>query len=111
MPCQSRLKSLEAQRRILLAESDLNRVHLLRELAQMKEETQALIKPLKTLAGIASTAAKIGLVLSLWRRFRPKDRRAGNSDHDRSHHPFVTNLFRGMRTGLFLWRTLRSPRR
>ncbi|HTV62676.1 MAG TPA: hypothetical protein VMH30_08920 [Verrucomicrobiae bacterium] len=109
MPGQSRLKSLEAQRLILTAESDLNRVQLLRELGRMKEETQALIKPLRTLAGIASTAAKIGLVLSLWRRFRPKDR--GNSDHDRSPRPFVTNLFRGMRTGLVLWRALRSPRR
>lgn len=111
MPCKSHLKSLDAERRILLAESDLNRVYLIRELDRMKEETRALIKPVKTLGSIASTAARIGLVISIWRRVRRfKARPEENSDHH-SFFPIVFNLFRGMKTGLSLWRRLRSPRR
>jgi hypothetical protein len=115
MPGQSRLKTLEAQRRILMAESDLNRSHLLEDLARvklgvntLKENIYGFIKPLKTLSSLASMATKAGLVISLWRHFRrTKSGPEKNSDHHSSFHPFVSNLFRGMKTGLSLWRTLR----
>jgi hypothetical protein len=112
MPGKSHLKSLEARKNLLLAESELNRVHLIQEWDRMKQEVHLLVNPVKTAARLAATAAKFGLLFSLWRRIRrpTAPAPASNTNHRSSLRPFVLNLYRGMKTGISLWQTLR-PRR
>ena len=110
MPGKStRLKTLESRKQLLIAESGLNRAHLLHELRVMGDEVHALTRRAKTIglvapvilslvAGLAAGRGKaaapdgkknpwwrtalngVGLARSLWSEFRPQDQKTKNGN-------------------------------
>jgi hypothetical protein len=97
----SRLSPLESRKRLLIAESELNRAQMMEDLAALKSDAGALVDRVKSYGSIASSVATLvsgvaafrgaqpangdgkshwlrkvirgaGLVSSLWRAFRPK---------------------------------------
>jgi hypothetical protein len=102
-----RLKTLESRKQLLIAESGLNRAHLLHELRVMENEVHALTRRAKTIrvvapvilslvAGLAAGRGKaavpdgkknswwrtalngVGLASSLWSEFRTLDQKTKN---------------------------------
>jgi hypothetical protein len=57
------MKALESRKQLLIAESELNRAHLIHELQTMAGDVHALASQAKTVGSIASTVA--GLVSGL----------------------------------------------
>jgi hypothetical protein len=116
---KSQLECLEARRKILIAESDLHRIQLQQEWIVLKEEIQHVVQPLKRFGDFASSAAKAGTMAAkagavvavagkLWSLRR-------NHHHNGSAEPGsfaktspLMTAFRGLRTGISLWVTLRS---
>ena len=99
----SRLSPRESRKRLLIAESELNRARLMEDAATLKSDVQALVDRVKSVESIAATAATLvsglagfrgeksangdgkshwvrriirgaGLVSTLWRAFRPRGR-------------------------------------
>jgi len=97
------MKPLQTRKQLLLAESELNRAQLVGEMAELTAEVRALTGRAKSIGLIASSATTLlvglaaflpkksgtagekpgwlrtilhgaGLVSSLWRAFRPKER-------------------------------------
>jgi hypothetical protein len=96
------MKPLELRKQILIAESELNRAHLVQDLQTMADEVHSLASQARTISSLASAAASLvaglasfrrkksapvaekpswlqtilkgaGLVSNLWLSFRPKD--------------------------------------
>jgi hypothetical protein len=63
-----RLKALESRKQLLIAESELNRTHLVHELQTMAREVHALTRQAKTVSLIASAAASLVAGLAICRR-------------------------------------------
>ncbi len=110
MPGQkSKLESLRAQRQILLAESELNRIHLLQDLQNLRIEYHRVADTVKTAGAVASSIAKAGSFLLLFRRaFRrlkstPQKTSTGNST-------LVSQMFNGVKTGFSIWQAFRARR-
>jgi hypothetical protein len=104
MPQKStRLNALESRKRLLLAESELNRAQMVEDLGALKSDVSALVDRVTSLGSITSSVAALvsgvaafrgekpengdgkshwlrrvikgaSLVSSLWRAFRPKHR-------------------------------------
>ena len=55
----SRLKELASRKQLLIAESDLNRAHLVHEWQTMEGDVRALADQAKTVGAIASVAASL----------------------------------------------------
>lgn len=70
----ARLKALQSQKRLLIAESELNRAQLLYEWRTMAAEAHALATRAKTISAMASVA---GLLLAGLSSFRRKKSTAG----------------------------------
>jgi hypothetical protein len=99
----SRLNPLESRKRLLVAESELNRAQMVADLSALKSDARALVDHVTSFGSIASTVARLvsglaafkreepengdgkshwfrkiirgaGLVSSVWRAFRPKER-------------------------------------
>ena len=98
-----RLSPLESQKRLLIAESELNRAQMVQDLNALKSDVNALVDRVKSFGSIGSSVATLvsglaafqlgkpangdgkshwlrrimrgaGLVSTLWRAFRPKHR-------------------------------------
>ena len=64
----ARLKACEYRKQLLVAESELNRKHLIHELQTMADEVHALARQAKTAGSIASGVALLVGGLSFFRR-------------------------------------------
>jgi hypothetical protein len=98
-----RLNPLESRKRLLIAESELNRAQMVQDVSALKSDVHALVDHVTSFGSIASTVAGLvsgvaafrgeipangdgkshwlrrlikgaGLVSTLWRAFRPKHR-------------------------------------
>ncbi len=63
-----RLSVLAARKQLLIAESELNRVHLVNEWQTMAEEAHSFANQAKTIAAITSAVAALAAGLSSFRR-------------------------------------------
>jgi hypothetical protein len=63
-----RLKALESRKQLLIAESELNRVHLLHALDTLAGEVHALANQAKTIGSMASAVASLVAGLTTFRR-------------------------------------------
>jgi hypothetical protein len=64
------LKALESRKQLLIAESELNRAHLVHEWQTMAGEVHSLASQAQSIGGIASAAASLVAGLSSFRRKR-----------------------------------------
>ena len=101
------LKTLEARRQLLLAESEANRNELLKDYhilkAALKAETTKVKKQVCAAGSIASSAALLATGFSLFRR-RPKP----TESNGQSKRPWVSAALDGARAGVSLFFKIRS---
>jgi len=90
----------EMRKRLLIAESELNRAQLLQEWELMAQGTHAFAHRAKTLAAWASSAALLAAGVAAWRRGLPA------SDSGKSS--WFQKLLRGARAASALWSMLRG---
>lgn len=102
---KSRLRHLDIQRQILLAESELNRIHLLQDLERLQTEWRQISGMVKAAASVTSSVAKAGaLVLFVRRLLRGLK---SSADTETARNSLVTKLFKGITAGISFWETLR----
>ena len=95
-----RLKALESRKQLLIAESELNRAHLLHELDTMAVEIHGLANQAKTINWMASAAA---LLISGLSSFRSK-----NSAPGAERSPWWQTILKGAGVVSSLWSEFRS---
>lgn len=101
---KSRLMPLAARKRLLLMESDLNRVQLIETLHEWKQEFHRSTQPLHHLGSLASLAGKAAVTIpAIGRMFFHR--------HSPGKKNGLPGILRGMLTGTSLWLLLRSFRR
>jgi len=100
----SQLTPLEIRKKLLLAESELNRAELLKELEDLKGEIHRVSHHVRTIGSVASSAALLGTVVSIFqRRFsRAKD----SNGHEKS--PWLSAAVDGARVGVSLFLKIKS---
>jgi hypothetical protein len=94
---KSQLTPLATRKQLLLVESELNRVQLLNEVRDFKNEIHHLRHQVCAIGSVASSAAKLAATFF---------------HHDEGKKSsWVSTLLHGMQAGASLWRLLRSCRR
>ncbi len=66
-----RLNAIDSRKQLLIAESELNRAHLVGDLAALSASVRALADRAKSFNSIASSAAVLGAGLAAFRRRQP----------------------------------------
>jgi hypothetical protein len=99
----TQLKSLEIRKQLLIAESELNRVHLLKDVTHMKEEIARLKKQVATVGSIASSIAVLATTVSFFRRRASKAGSSGGSGLS-----WITAAIEGARIGTSLFSKVKS---
>lgn len=106
----SKLTPLAARKRLLLMESEINRVELRRECLALGAEASGLVGQLtgqmRTLGSIASAGAVVLTLGSVVRRLFSKNHAAKTSKTSLTH-----KLLNGARAGISVWTALRSRAR
>lgn len=102
----SKLTALAARKKLLLAESDLNRALLVKELARIKSDIHALTSQARShgllvAAAIRAGSAVKGLFQTFFGRAKPKETRRPS---------WFSSLYRGLRTGALIWAALRAKK-
>lgn len=100
---KSRLTALEARKRLLLIESEVNRVKLLREWQCLEAETSKLAHRAYSIFATVNSVAAWGIAGF-------KTLRELQGDRSRRKSSWVTKLLEGLRLGTSLWNSFRSPR-
>lgn len=103
---KSRLTYLNTERQILLAESDLNRIHLLEDLKQLQSEWQQVSQVAKTAFSVTSTVAKAGAFVLFARRLLRGFKAGAGTEPGKNS--FMAKVFKGISTGLSFLETFRS---
>lgn len=98
------LTTLEARKQLLLVESEVNRVELLKDVEHLKNEISRVKKEVYTVGSIASSAALITTAVSVFRR-RFMKREAANG---RSTMFWIASALDGARLGASLFRRIKS---
>ena len=102
----AQLTPLETRKRLLLVESELNRVQLLREAGEFKNEIRRLKEQACEISSLASSAAKLaGMFSAVGRVFSHRE------DGEKGSGSWISTLFNGAKAGASLWLLLRSWRR
>lgn len=97
------LTPLEARKQLLVVESELNRVQLLNEVRDFQTEIHRLKQQVWAMGSTGQTLAKLAAIFSaIGGAFT---RRAQGQEYETS---WVSKSLNGVKTGLFLWRLLRS---
>jgi hypothetical protein len=99
----SRLSQLESQKRLLVAESELNRARMVAELSALKSDARALVDHVTSFGSIASTVA--GLVSGV-AAFRGEKLENGDG---KSH--WLRRIIKGAGLVSTIWRAFRSKPR
>jgi len=94
---------LESRRQLLVAESELNRVQLLKEWQTMAEGVRGFADRAKTIGSFASAAAALVAGLSAFRRGKPVSAAEKPS--------WVETVLRGVRLACSVWLAFRAPSR
>ena len=90
-----RLNPLELQKRLLLAESELNRAQLLQEWQAMTDETRAIKNQVLTIGSLAATAASLFAILTAIRRKK--------SAPAAGKHSWLQTILNGVQLAGSLW--------
>jgi hypothetical protein len=94
------MNALEWRKQLLIAESDLNRAHLLCEWQLMSADFSALASRAKAISGMASAAGWLVAGLSSFRSQQPTSAAARPS--------WWQTILKGARVASFLWSEFRS---
>jgi hypothetical protein len=105
----SQLKSLEVRKQLLLAESEVNRAELIKEIDHVKGEFARVKKNIRTVGSIASTAALVATAVSVFHhRFNGSDN-SNNTEHKSSSKvSWIAAALDGARMGASLFLKLKS---
>ena len=96
---ETRLSSLAARRQLLVLESELNRVLLMKELDEWKAEADRLAGQARVLGGIASSVGSaVEMLMKNQQLF----------SGTREKFPRLFGFLRGARAGASLWSAIRS---
>lgn len=99
---KSQLTPLETRKQLLLVESELNRVQLLNEMHDFKDEIHHLQQQMQAIGSMVSAAAKLAATFStVGRAFSHRD----EGDNKPS---WVSMLLNAAQAGTSLWLLLRS---
>jgi hypothetical protein len=98
-----RMKPLESRKRLLIAESELNRAQLVQEWQTMTDEVHSLTTQARTISSIASAAASLVAGLASCRR--------KNSAPAAEKPSWLRTILKGAGLVSTFWQTLRSPSR
>jgi hypothetical protein len=100
----SSINSLQTRKQLLLAESEVNRTELIRELKQVKGEISHLKKQVRTFGSIASSAALAATAFSIFRK-----RRTSSEDSNGGGKPsWLATALAGARLGTSLFLKIKS---
>jgi hypothetical protein len=100
------LKTLESRKQALLAESEVNRIELLKDWDSLKADVTRVKKQLRAAGSIASSAAVVATVATLFRRHHEQTAMAKPNSHVKV--PWVTAAINGARVGASLFFKMRS---
>jgi hypothetical protein len=98
-----RLTPLESRKQLLLVESELNRVQLLNELRDLKNEIHRLENQVCAVGSLASSAAKLATIFSAIRSAFTH-----RADVKNGKPSWISTLLNGARAGASIWGALRS---
>ena len=98
-----RLTPLQARKRLLLAESEMNRAELAGDMADLAAEVRALSARAKTIGVIASSATAILAALAAFRRKKPASANVKTS--------WLLTILKGAGLISSLWMAFRSQAR
>ncbi|HEY1661517.1 MAG TPA: hypothetical protein VGI03_03795 [Verrucomicrobiae bacterium] len=99
---------LHAERQLLLAESELNRIQLLQDLENLRHEYHRVADTIKSAGNVASSLAKVGGFVLLFRRFFRRMQPSPKTTTESSS--LVSELFNGVKTGFSIWQAFRARR-
>jgi len=102
---KSKLTVLAARKQLLLAESELNRQKLIREMHGWKHEFEVSKHELTSIGSLASLTTKLAAT------FAAAGRAFGHSHGHKGKKSWVSSLINGATTGTSLWYLVRSLRR
>jgi len=101
----SSLSPLQTRKKLLVAESEINRSELVREAGKVKNEISHLKKQLRTFGSIASSAALAATAFSLFRKHKAaaEDRNGGGKVAS-----WISTALAGARIGTSLFQKIKS---
>jgi hypothetical protein len=100
---KSYLRTLESRKRSLMAESEVNRIELAREWDELKVEAHRVKRHLRAISSIASSAALLATVASVFWRHHETPKADG---HEKE--PWLAAALNGARVGASLFMRVRS---
>ncbi len=96
---ETHLTPLESRKQMLVLESELNRVQLLKELDELKVETQRLADQMRVLGSLATNVSSaLELVFKVQQAFSTT----------KEKFPKFFGILKGARAGASLWSAIRS---
>jgi hypothetical protein len=102
----SALTALETRKQLLLVESELNRVQLLNELRDFKNEVGQLQQHAREMGSMLASVAKLADTFSaIGQAF------SHSAGDEKEKSPWLSKLLNGAKAGMSLWRLFRSDRR
>ena len=102
----TQLTPLETRKQLLLMESELNRMQLLKEVGEFKNEIRALKQRAGEISSVVSSAAKLAATVSAVGRVFSHRNDDGNDSGS-----WISTLLNGAKAGASLWLLLRSWQR
>jgi hypothetical protein len=104
---QRELNALEARKRLLIAESEINRTLLQREYRELADRIREAGQPMKNLGLLAASATPLLVLLKVLPSGSHNGHGSGANDHPRPRFFSPLNL---LRFGLGLWTGLHKSR-
>jgi hypothetical protein len=98
------LRALESRKQALLAESEVNRIELLKDFGALKTEVHHVKKQLRAAGSIASSAAILAAAAAVLRRRKPETAKTDNH----SKGSWVSAALNGAQVGASLFLKLKS---
>ena len=97
------MNTLASRKKLLIAESDLNRAQLIQDGRMLTEEINALVSQGKTLGGVVASAITLGSGLaSHWRK---------KSASTVKKTSMVQGIWKGVQLAGWFWSALRGPKK
>jgi len=103
---KTHLSMLESRKRALLAESEVNRIELLKDFDALKMEFTRVKKNLRAAGSIASTAALVAGAAALLRRRQTEPEKMKTANHTKAS--WVSAALNGAQAGASLFFKVRS---
>jgi hypothetical protein len=96
---KTRMTSLESRKQLLILESELNRTQLLKDLDELKAETEQLAEQARSLASLVSSATSVCNTV-----FKVQQAFSGTKEK----FPRFFGVLKGARAGASLWSAVKS---